>query len=175
MALCRKQQREQFTHVRIIFDDEDRATLPGNGSRMSSGVSIRRRHYRGFDAVCRQRNLDGEDRAFAELRAHIHLVAQKCNEPLHDREAKTKATAALAGFVVELVILLENRLQFSVRDADACVPDLDAERAATPPAAQQHFARPRVFDRIGQQIADHLLQQARIGVDDVLARHDPEL
>ena len=59
-------------------------------------------------------------------------------------------------------------------NADAGVPDLDADRAVAPAAAEQHLAALGVFQRVRQQVADHLLEQARIAVDVQAARNDPQ-
>ena len=64
--------------------------------------------------------------------------------------------------VVELVILLEDRLKFRLGNADAGVPYLDAEPTFAPTAAEQHLAPRGVFHCVGEQVADHLLQQSWI-------------
>ena len=79
--------------------------------------------------------------------------------------------AALVRPVVELAILVEDRPQLRVRDADPGVPDLDAEHGPAPPAAEQHRAAPRVFQRVGQQVANHLLQQPRVAAHRRRAPH----
>src|SRR2546421_4174933 len=58
--------------------------------------------------------------------------------------------------------LLKNRLKLLFGNADPGIPDLDAQFVAAPPAAEQDLAPIGVFDRVGEQVADHLLEQARI-------------
>ena len=64
-------------------------------------------------------------------------MAQQLRQPLHDGQAEAKAAAALAGRIVELMELLEDRLKLLFGDAEAGVPDLDPQLVATPPAAEQ--------------------------------------
>ncbi len=92
-------------------------------------------------------------------------------QALHDRQPEAEAAAAFARRIVELMVFLEDRLKFVVGDADAGVPDLDAQHVAVPAAAQQHLALLGVFQRVGQQVADHLLEQARIAADRQAAGH----
>ena len=66
----------------------------------------------------------------------------RSRQPLHDGQAETQPAAAFARRVVELVVLLEDRLKLLVGNADAGIPDLDAQRARAPAAAEQHLAVP---------------------------------
>ena len=43
-----------------------------------------------------------------------------------------------------------------------------------PAATEQHLAALGVFQRVRQQVADHLLEQARIAADRQAARHDAQ-
>ena len=56
-------------------------------------------------------------------------------ETAHDRKTEPEAAATFARRIAELVILLENRVEFGVRNTDAGIPDLDAQRPAMAPAA----------------------------------------
>ena len=98
-------------------------------------------------------------------------MAEQIAQALHDGEPEAKAAASFTRGVVDLVVFLEDRLKFLFGNADPGVADLDAEHSALATATQQHLAMPGVFHGIGQQVADHLLQQARIAVDQKAARH----
>ena len=56
-------------------------------------------------------------------------MAKQIPQALHDGQAEAEATAALARGIVELMVLLEDRLKFLIGNADAGVPDLDAQHA----------------------------------------------
>src|SRR5688572_14828406 len=75
---------------------------------------------------------------------------------------------------VELMVLFENRLQVLIGNTDAGVPDLDAKRAPATAAAEQHLAVFGVFQCVREQIADHLLQKARVAADRYAATDHPE-
>ena len=85
-------------------------------------------------------------------------------------ETEAKAAASFARGIVELMVFLEDRLKFLVGNADPGVPDLDAQHSPAPAATEQHLAAPGVFQCVRKQVADHLLQQARIAVDRKAAR-----
>ena len=72
-------------------------------------------------------------------------MAEQGPQPLHDGKTEAKTAAAFTRSIVELVILLENRLKLGFGDADAGVPDFDAQRSVVPPTAQQNLAALRVF------------------------------
>ena len=92
----------------------------------------------------------------------MDLVAEQIRQAMHDGKTEAEAAAALTRGVVELVILLEDRLQLPGRDAIAGIADLDGEAASAPPAAEQDLAALGVFQGVRKQVADHLLQQSRI-------------
>ena len=89
-------------------------------------------------------------------------MAEQIPQTLHDGQAEAETPAPLTRGVVELMVLLEDRLKLPVGDANAGIPDLDAQDAAAPSATKQHLAGTGVFQCVGQQVADHLLQQPRI-------------
>ena len=95
----------------------------------------------------------------------MHLVAQQAAQALDDGQPEAEAAAALARGVVELVVFLEDGLQLGFGNADPGVSDLDAQHSLAAAAAEQHLAALGVFQGVGQQVADHLLQQARIAGD----------
>src|SRR5271169_3794373 len=62
------------------------------------------------------------------------------------------------------MVLLEDRLKLLVGNANSGVPDLDAQHAFASTATKQNLAALGVFHRVGQKVADHLLEQTRIAV-----------
>ena len=80
-------------------------------------------------------------------------VTQQVAQASHDRQAKTQAALPLARVVADLVVFVEHRLQFAVRNTDTRVPDLDPKRAAAPAATHQHPALIRVFQRVCHEVA----------------------
>ncbi len=66
-------------------------------------------------------------------------------QPMHDRETQTQTAASFPGGVVELVVLVEDRLKLVIGNADSGVPDFDAQLSSVPAAAQQNLAVPGVF------------------------------
>src|SRR5260370_17250090 len=68
--------------------------------------------------------------------------------------------------------LAENRCEFLFGNADPGVPDLETQLVAAPPAAEQDLALIRVFHRVREQVADHLLEQAGIAAHAEAARAD---
>jgi hypothetical protein len=79
-------------------------------------------------------------------------VAEQIPQTLHDGQAEAETPAPLTRGVVELMVLLEDRLKLPVGDANAGIPDLDAQDAAAPSATKQHLAGAGVFQRVGQQL-----------------------
>src|SRR5437763_15100696 len=69
--------------------------------------------------------------------------------------------------------LLENRVQLLGGNADPGIPYLDAQLAAAPAAAEQDLASFGVSHCVGKQVAQHLLEQARVATDVEAARDDP--
>ena len=101
-------------------------------------------------------------------------MAQQPSQALDDGQPQPQPAATLARRVADLMILVEHCLQLGRGDADAGVPDLDQQRGALPAAAQQHPAAFGILDRVRQQVAQHLLQQPRVGADRRAARHDAQ-
>ena len=101
-------------------------------------------------------------------------MAQQLPQPLHDGQAKAETEAPLARRVVDLMVLLEDRLKFRLGNADAGVPYLDAQHAFAPTAAEQNLAPPGVFHCVGEQVANHLLEQTWIAADHEAARDHPQ-
>ena len=60
--------------------------------------------------------------------------------------------------------LAEYRLVVFLGNSDPGIPDLNPEPAFVPAAAKQHLATFGVLQCVTKEIADHLLEQARITV-----------
>ncbi|MNK96907.1 hypothetical protein D3C87_1172180 [compost metagenome] len=60
-------------------------------------------------------------------------------------------------------------------NADASVPHFETNLRTAPATTDQNFAARRIFQRIGQKVADDLLEQTRIGANGEAGRHDMEL
>ena len=52
------------------------------------------------------------------------------------------------------------------------IPHLDPHRVAAPLAPEQDLALPGIFDRVAEQVADHLRQQRGIAMDQRGTRQD---
>ena len=96
------------------------------------------------------------------MRAHAHAMAEQIAHPPHDGKPEAEAEAAFARLIADLMIFLENRLHFVFRNANAGIPDFDAQKSLAAAAAEQHLSRPGVFQGVGEQVAHHLFEQARI-------------
>src|SRR5262249_20487680 len=86
-------------------------------------AAFRRRRRGGARAL----ELDGEDAAAADARAHRHAVAEDLAQALDDRQTKPEALRALAA---ELIVLVENALLLVRRDADAGIGHLQPQPVA---------------------------------------------
>src|ERR1700733_401470 len=93
---------------------------------------------------------------------------------MHDGQAKAEAPATLSRSVIELMILLEDNPKRLFGDANSGVPDFDAQHASVPAAAYQLLSTFGVFQRVRNQIADHLLQQPGIAANRQAALDDSE-
>ena len=92
-------------------------------------------------------------------------MAEQLSQAVDDRQAQAQPAAALAGGVVELMILFEDRLKFSLGDSGPGVADLDSQHSRVPSATEQDFAVLGVFQRVGEKVAKHLLKQPNIAID----------
>ncbi len=102
----------------------------------------------------------------------MDLATQHRDKPRTTIERPRRGRGCVHGPIVELVILHEDGPEVGFRNADSSVPDLDAQHPAATAAAQQNLAGPRVLDRIGQQVAQHLLEQAWFSLDQLAAGYD---
>ncbi len=107
---------------------------PGlNGYFLASSRKGRRRRPAQAERLF---DFDGKDGSLAGRGSHDDLMVEQFRQPPHDRQSQPQAAAALARRIVELVIFVEDRQQFLVRDADPGVPDFDADDSGPAPAAE---------------------------------------
>ena len=172
IALVLEEEFEQFAHLGIVLDDQDRTVRCGIRHSTIPASARRRCRFSVGAAAPRWKHRPRRRRPSPCPASERTRTRWPSNfpKPLHDRETKAKATASLARGIVELMVLLEDRLKFLVGNADPGVPDLDAQHSLAPAATQQHLAALGVFQGIRQQVADHLLEQTRIAVDRKAAR-----
>src|SRR6185437_10123382 len=163
MALVREDHLEQFTDFSVVLDDQDRAdtvsaTTLLTISREDSLAII-------LPAIRGERDRDGKDRALAGLRADMHRMAKQGRQTLHDGETEPEAETALPRGIAELMIFAEDCLKILFRNADAGIPNLDAQLPPLSTAAKQHLSPLCIFQRVRQEIAKHLLEKTRIAMD----------
>ena len=89
-------------------------------------------------------------------------MAEECAEALDDRKPETQSEAPLTSDIVDLIIFLENRFEFRLSNAQSRVPDFNPHPSRKATAAYQNPAVMSVFQGVREEIADHLLQEARI-------------
>ena len=99
-------------------------------------------------------------------------MAEQFSQAADDRQPQAQPAAALAGGVVELMILFEDRLKFALGDSGPGIADFDSQHSRVPAATEQDFAVPGVFQRIGEKVAEHLLEQPNIAIDRQAATDD---
>ena len=80
--------------------------------------------------------------------------------------------AALARGISNLMELLKDGMRLVIGDTDTRVPDFDAQLPAAASAAQNDFTSLRIFERVAEQIADHLFEQPWIGLHNCSSRQD---
>src|SRR3954452_13538070 len=96
--------------------------------------------------------------------ADAYTVLKHNAQALNDGETESQPPLPFTRGIVKLMILLEDRLKLPFGNTDPRIPDLDAEILSTTAAAKQHLAVRGIFQRVRKQVADHLLQQARVAV-----------
>ena len=113
------------------------------------------------------RQAHGERRAAAIAVARgVHGAAVQLGEPPHQREADTETAARAVDGVVRLHEQVEDLRQHVGRDADALVGD--AQHGVVAFAPDEHAddaVAARELERIGNQVADDLLEAHRVAVD----------
>ena len=91
-------------------------------------------------------------------RFHVDIMTQQLAEPLDDREPQSQTLGVFTRGIVDLMIFIEDQFQLCLGNSNSGVPDLDAHILAAMSAAQQNPAGICVFERVGEQIAQHLLK-----------------
>src|SRR5271165_2883560 len=109
-----------------------------------------------------QRDLDREYRPLSLQRAHPNWMAEQFAQAFDDREPEAQTLASLAGGVIHLMVFFEDRVQLRLGDADPGIPDFDVQFALASAAPNEHPAALGIFQRVRDQIADHLLEQTPI-------------
>src|SRR6185437_1051525 len=87
---------------------------------------------------------------------------------------ETKAAGPLAGRIIELMKLLEDRRELPRGNAGTSIPDLNAQPVAMSPATEQYLSMACVFERVGNQVSDNLFEQGRIASYIEVARNHPK-
>jgi hypothetical protein len=144
MAFALEEGLEEFAHLRIIVDDQNRSYAAS-----ISNLSTINRVPQILPLRCClawwEHYLDGEDGALSWLRADPNPMAKQIAQALHDGQTEAKATAPLTRGVVKLMVLLEDRLKFVIWDADPGVANLNAQYSPAPTTTKQHLAASGVF------------------------------
>ena len=105
------------------------------------------------------------------IRFQCDLAAQHASDALDDRQSQPDA-ARDARALVEPVEFLEHGAPLRLRNADAGVADVDAQARAAAPAADQHAALRRIFDRVRDEVLQQAPQQAPVGAHRQRAGHE---
>ena len=75
-------------------------------------------------------------------------MAKQGRQALNDGQPETEAETAFAGGIAELMIFVEDCLKILLGNADAGIPNLDAQHSAAATAAKQYLAALGVFQRV---------------------------
>ena len=154
--------------LRLVVDAQHRACRAAGRDRRaasSRGGCDRRRG-------ARQRHLDREARAAAAAPSadrSCDRARARCARTIERPRPSPRATLAPSSsrWNSRKIDLLLRR-----RNAEAGVVDVDAQLAAAAPAADQHAALRRVFDRVGDEVLQQPPQQPAVGADGERAGHE---
>ena len=113
-----------------------RLVLGPRAFHIPTAMSPARSGHRRSRRASRQRQVDRERRALAELALDLDLAAVELDEPARQRQAQARALGAHAARLRELLELAEQPRQVLARDADARVGDHRR------PGARRRRARP---------------------------------
>ncbi len=161
ITLLFKEKFEEAANLWIVLDDQNRACVESAFSDFDTFAwNIPLRPRRGV--ACRDRDLNGKDRALARFGGDTDLMAEEASQALHDGKTEAKSPFAFARGIVDLMIFVEDGAKLALGNSDSGVPDLDAQHSLPPTATEQYFAISGVFQGVRQQVADHLLEQRRI-------------
>ena len=109
------------------------------------------------------------------LGAQVDLVIEHAPDALDDREAEAQAARHL-GALVEPVEFAEDRPPSSTPGMPRPVSYTSMRsRPRTAPAADQHAALRRVFDRVGDEVLQQPPQQPPVGADGERAGHELQI
>src|SRR6185312_15399007 len=97
-----------------------------------------------------------------DLGIDLDFAAEHARHALHNRKSQAQPTRDPRA-LVEAVEFDEDIALLRLRNADAGVADVDAQLTAAPSAADQHAARRRVFDGVGDEILHQPPQQPAVG------------
>src|SRR3954462_2568711 len=92
---------------------------------------------------------DPKHRAFAGRGGDFNAVSEKGRQAINDSQPNAKALNGSVGLLVAPVKLAEDLAELIRRDADAGIPDLDADRRSAASASDQHPSPFRVPDGVG--------------------------
>lgn len=151
------QAAHALEYKRIVIDDDDESLVePGRirshrSPRLGGGIG------RGTN----ERHSDAEARALTKLRFQIDRMFEETAQPIDDGKTKPETAGVLIGYF-KAVELAENLLMLVVRDADARVPDLDAQPIRPPAAADQHAAGRRIADCVRYEVEHDPLQEDEV-------------
>src|SRR3984957_8375903 len=121
-----------------------------------------------------ERRGDEEHRPLARAGAQPYGMLKHPSQTLDDRQAKPKA-ARHACALVEPLELSEDRALMLGRNAEAGIPDLDADRAGNSAATDQHPAAQRIFERVRNQVLQQPPHEAPIGANGERGGHEDEI
>ena len=134
---------------------------------MSSGRGSGRLHPERLGA----RHEHTEHGPASELGAHLDLVGQQPRQTIADREPQTQALAIGA---MQPHVFFEDGFALLDRNADAGVPDFDAQCAVRTAAPDEHFAAVRVDDGVLREVEHDAIEQHRIAHHPAARTHDFE-
>ena len=137
--------------------DRDRVGRRGRGQR---AVAARQQH--------------AEHRAASLRRVEVDAVAEQRGEADDDRQAEAETALVRVDGSLAAVELVEDARALLRCDAGTGVPDLQGDRPAASPAADDDAARRGVAQRVGDQVAQDALDQHRVGAQVHARRHDRE-
>ena len=150
--------RQRHRRIHVVVDDQHAPAMRGGGQ----GPDVERRHaFHGAG------DRHGERRAIPEAGAlHLHRASVQLHQPADERKADPEAALGVILGAGNLDEGVEERRQRLGRDADAAVANTDFQLAVPLARGQIHAAAiRRVLDRVGEQVAEDLLQPHRIRLD----------
>src|SRR4051812_1360159 len=102
---------------------------------------------------------DPKHRAFTGRGGDFNAVSEQGCQAVNDSQSDPEALDGSVGLLVASVKLAEDLTELIRRDADAGVPDLDADRRSAASAPDQHPSPLGVPDRVGNQVPQDSFQE----------------